>query len=89
MKKNQPSQNNNMQGIMKVGKRVAITILVCVPILIVFGYLTRNVLNDALQVVSFMLIMGIAVLIEEIVARKIESKKLAKSILEKNEDVFK
>ena len=83
-------QNEMMQNAKKVTKRIAITILCCVPILIVFGYLTRNVItNNVLQIVCFVAIMGVAVLIEELVVRKREARQKAKSLLEKDKDVFK
>ena len=76
------------KNIMKVAKRIAITILCCVPFIIVFGYLTRNVItSDALQIVCFTLIMGIAVLIEELVVRTKEKKQ--KEEVETKRDVFK
>ena len=76
------------RNIMKVGKRVALTILCCVPIMIVFGYLTRNIItSNALQIVCFMLIMGIAVAIVEVVARAKEKAKAEE--VETKRDVFK
>lgn len=81
-------RNEAYKNIMKVAKRVAITVLCCVPVLIVFAYLTRKVINsDALQIVCFMLIMGVAVAIVEIVARTKEKKQ--KEIVETKRDVFK
>ena len=76
------------KNMVKVAKRVAITILCCIPVVIVFGYLTRNIItSDALQVVCFMLIMGIAVAIVEVVARAKEKAK--KEEIETKKDVFK
>lgn len=87
MRKN---QQEITQNIMKVGKRIAITILCCVPFLIAIGYLLRNVItSNAVQILLFMLIMGIAVLIEELIARKSERRKQAKIELEGDKDVFK
>lgn len=87
MKRN---QQETTQNIMKVGKRIAITILCCVPFLILIGYLLRNVVtSNAVQILIFMLIMGIAVLIEELIARKRERRKQAKIELEGDKDVFK
>lgn len=87
MKKN---QQETTQNIMKVGKRIAITILCCVPFLILIGYLLRNVVtSNAVQILIFMLIMGIAVLIEELIARKRERRRQAKIELEGDKDVFK
>lgn len=80
--------NDGFQKVFKRAKRVGITILCCIPILVIFAYLTRNVITSSvLQVVCFMIIMGIAVAIVEIVASKREKTKEAKKLLEK--DVFK
>lgn len=83
--------NNNPEtysAIMKVGKRIAITILVCVPFLIVFAYLMRNIItSNVVLIICFVLIMGIAVLIEEIIARKRE--KVKKETIVEKRDVFK
>ena len=87
MRKN---QQEITQNIMKLGKRIAITILCCVPFLIAIGYLLRNVItSNAVQILLFMLIMGIAVLIEELIARKRERRRQAKIELEGDKDVFK
>ena len=89
MRRNQV-QNEIMQKAMKVAKRVAITILCCIPVMIIFGYLTRNIItSEVLQCLCFILIMGVAVLIVEIVARKKEARKQAKAMLETKKDVFK
>ena len=82
------NRNEAVNNIMKVAKRIAITVLCCVPVLIIFGYLTRNVIkSNALQIVCFMLVMGIAVAVEEIVARAKEKKQ--KEEIETKRDVFK
>lgn len=89
MRRNQV-QNEIMQKAMKVAKRIAITILCCIPVMIIFGYLTRNIItSEVLQCLCFILIMGVAVLIVEIVARKKEARKQAKAMLETKKDVFK
>lgn len=84
------NQNEIMQNAMKVGKRIAITILCCVPFLIAFAYLTRDVIkSNALQILIFVLFMGFVVLIEEVIVRNREKRKKAKAQLENNKDVFK
>ena len=89
MRRNQV-QNEIMQKAMKVAKRIAITILCCIPVMIIFGYLTRNIItSEVLQCLCFILIMGVAVLIVEIVTRKKEARKQAKAMLETKKDVFK
>ena len=83
-----PNQYDASARIMKVGKRIAITIVVCVPFLIVFAYLTRNLIkSSAIQIVCFMLIMGIVVLIEELISRKRE--KIKKETQIERKDVFR
>ena len=76
---------------LKIGKRIAITILICIPLLILFGYYTINIITaDCAQILIFMVIMGLAVTIEELVAKRKEQKKEAQEILkEPKEDVFK
>ena len=83
-------QNDIMKNTMKVAKRITITILICIPFLILFAYLTRNVITQNwLQILCFVIIMGVTVLIEEIVARKREARKQAKEMLEGKKDVYK
>ena len=72
----------------KVAKRIAITILCCVPVLIVFAYLTRKVITaDWLQVLCFMLIMGGVVAVVEVIARRKEKRK--EQEIETKSDVFR
>ena len=81
------TNNQQFNNLLKVGKRIAITMLVCVPFLILFGYFTRNVITQNwLQIIIFIVVMGVAVLIEEIIARKREKKKTE---VTKDYDVFK
>ena len=75
MRRTIQNQNEIMKNTMKVAKRIAITILVCIPCLIVFAYLTRKIItSNVLQVLSFIAIMGVAVLVEEIIVRKREKR---------------
>jgi len=86
--KQQPNQQEFINNAMKVAKRIGITILVCVPFLIIFAYLTRNIItSDVAQVLIFIGVMGVAVLIEEIIVRKREKEKSEQQIEKK--DVFK
>ena len=78
------------QNIIKVTKRIAITILCCVPVMIVFGYLMRNIIpSNVTQIICFIVIMGKAVLIEEFVARKKEKQKKEDELINPKKDVFK
>lgn len=73
---------------MKVAKRIAITMLCCVPFLLVFAYLMRNVITSSgLQIFIFVLIMGVAVLIEELIVRR--KKRRESKVEEDKKDVFK
>lgn len=73
---------------MKVAKRIAITMLCCVPFLLVFAYLMRNVITSSgLQIFIFVLIMGIVVLIEELIVRR--KKRRESKVEEDKKDVFK
>ena len=82
------SRDEGYTHAIKVAKRIGITILCCVPIMIIFGYLTRKVItSDVAQVLCFMLIMGIAVAVVEVIARAKEKKQ--KEELETKRDVFK
>ena len=84
----QPNQQEFINNAMKVGKRIAITILICIPILIVFAYLTRNIItSNTAQVLIFIAVMGVAVLLEEIIVRKREKAKKEMQIEKK--DVFR
>ena len=79
-------QNEEVKNVMKVAKRIAITILCCLPFLGVFGYLTRNIItSDFLQIVCFVIIMGATVAIEEIIVRNKEKKEQD----DDSQDVFK
>lgn len=73
---------------MKVAKRVALTLICCLPVLVIFAYLTRNVIKyNGVQIICFMVIMSVAVLIVEIVARKKE--KITLENMDDTHDVFK
>lgn len=86
MKKNE--QQEIMLNAMRVAKRVAITIICCIPVMIAFGYLTRNVITSSfVQIVIFMAFMSIVVAIEEVIARKREKNK--KERIVENRDVFR
>ena len=84
------NSNESYQKMMKTAKRIALEILISLPVCIVFAYLTRNVItSDALQIVCFMVIMGVAVLIGELAYKRKQQKKEAQEILNPKKDVFK
>ena len=85
---NQP--NETYKKAMKVAKRIAITMLCCFPVLLVFGYLTRNIItSDFWQIFCFVIIMAVAVAIEEVIVREKEKKKAEQAKFETKRDVFK
>jgi len=84
------NRNESYQKMMKTAKRIAMEILISLPVCIVLAYLTRNVItSDALQIVCFMVIMGVAVLIGELAYKRKQQKKQAQEILKPKKDVFK
>ena len=84
------NRNDGYKNAIKVAKRIAITILCCIPVLILFAYFTRNVIkSNVLQVVCFMLIMGVAVAVVEVIARAKEKQKAERELVETKKDVFK
>lgn len=79
-------QNQILKGAVK---RLGITILCCLPALIIIGYLLRE-LNSVAIVAIFMLFMLVVICIEEYIHIKLITKKQIKNkVLHKNEDVFK
>jgi len=81
-------QDDAVKNFVKVAKRIAITILCCVPVMIVFGYLTRNVItSNFAQSAIFFVFMEVVVAVVEIVERKKEKAK--EQDLETKKDVFK
>ena len=84
----QPTQQEFINNAMKVGKRIALTVLICIPFLILFAYLTKDIItSDVAQVLIFIAVMGVAVLLEEIIVRKREKQKKEMQIEKK--DVFR
>lgn len=86
----QIDRNEYLNNAKKVAKRIAITIFVCIPVLVLFGYFTRNIItNRALIILCFVAIMGLSVLLVEFIARHREKKKSKEPIVETKKDVFK
>ena len=82
------NRDENLKDKIKVAKRIALTILCCIPVMGLFAYFTRNVIkSDALQITCFVIIMGIAVAIVEVLARAKEKAKSEE--IETKKDVFK
>ena len=79
-------QNQILKGAVK---RLGITILCCLPALVLIGYWLQG-LNSAGVVAIFTLFMLVVIAIEEYIHIKIVTKRqLKNNILHKNEDVFK
>ena len=90
MKRPINQQDEMFKNAKKVAKRIAITMLCCLPVLFLFSYFTRNIITqDWLEILCFMLIMGVAVAVEEVIVRKRERRKAELEILETKKDVFK
>ena len=84
------NRNETYKNMMKTAKRIALEILISLPICIIFAYLTRNVItSDVLQVICFMVIMAVAVLIGELVYKRKQQKRQAQEILNPKKVVFK
>lgn len=84
------SRDEGYKNAIKVAKRIAITILCCVPVMIIFAYLTRKVItSNVVQILCFMLIMGIAVAVVEVIVRAKEKAKKEQEMVEPKKDVFK
>lgn len=79
-------QNMITNGIVK---RMGITVLCCLPCLVVLGYLTQSI-NRVAQIAIFTLFMVVVICFEEYIHLKLTAKKqMKKKILHKDEDVFK
>ena len=80
-------RNEAVNNTIRVAKRIAITILCCIPVVVLFGYFTRNIIdNRALKILCYIIIMGVVVAVEEVVAR---AKEKAKKEEVETKDVFK
>ena len=83
-------RNETYNKAMKVAKRIAITLLCCVPVLILFAYLTRNIITSNFwQIFIFIVFMGLVVLVEELIARASIKRKQAQIDLGLKKDIFK
>ena len=81
---------NVPENVMKRVKRIALTIVFCIPVIIIFGYLTRNVItSNALQILCFVVIFGLAVLIVELIYSKRQKNIEQRKVENNNKDVFK
>ena len=83
---NKQQQNQILKGAVK---RLGITVLCCLPALVLIGYWLQG-LNSVAVVAIFTLFMLVVIAIEEYIHIKLVTKReLKNSALHKNEDVFK
>lgn len=83
-------RNQTYNKALKVAKRIVVTVLCCLPVLILFAYFTRNIItSDFWQVFIFICFMSVAVLIEELVTRAKIKRKQAEELLGTKKDIFK
>ena len=83
---NKQQQNQILKGAVK---RLGITVLCCLPALVLIGYWLQG-LNSVAVVAVFTLFMLVVIAIEEYIHIKLVTKReLKNSALHKNEDVFK
>ena len=82
--------NKNQDYLLKgILKRIGITILCCIPVLVVVGFWLQN-LNNVATIAIFVLIMFVVLCFEEYIHLKIATKRQLKNkTLNKNEDVFR
>ena len=84
------NRNDTYKNMMKVAKRIAIEILISLPICIIFAYLTKDIIkSDFLQIVCFMVIMSVAVVLGELIYKRKQNRKEAQELLHPKKDVFK
>ena len=74
------------QEVKKNLKRYLITLLCCIPLLFVVGFLLGESVNRALRIFIFMLIIGAVIIVEEMIVAKRNAKKVDKK---PKQDVFK
>lgn len=83
---NKHEQNNIIKGYVK---RIGVTILCCLPALIIIGYWLRN-LNRVATIAIFVVFMAVVICVEEYIHLRTSTKKqLMRKALHKDEDVFK
>lgn len=83
------NRNSQKLAMQKMIKRIGITVLCCLPILILLGYFLQE-LNSVATVAIFVVVMLVAVCVEEyIYAHRQTKQELKKKLLHKDEDVYK
>ncbi len=84
--------NNNIDvhNFIKVAKRISITVIACLPFLLVFSYLMRKKITASwAYILIYLAVFLIVVGIEELIVRHREKQKAERERLGKSRDVFK
>ena len=80
------SNDEFVKAVYKKAKRIAITVLICIPFLFVLAYLTRRVITQNwMQILMFVSILLVVVIVEELIY---SSRQKRKQDVE-TKDVFK
>lgn len=83
---NRQQQNDILKGTIK---RIGITILCCLPAIVLIGYWLQNI-NKVARMSIFIVFMLVVICIVEYIHLKIVAKRqITKKILHKDQDVFK
>ena len=86
--KEKPSMNYDQKKVLKKrAKRFAMTLLCVLPLLYILGYFVlEKYVSDAVEIFIYVVLMGLAVFIVELIANKREAKQKK---LPSKKDVFK
>lgn len=80
--------NDAVKRIYKRAKRIAITVLICLPFLIVLAYLLRNIVtHNWMQILMFTFILAVVVVVVELIFSKKEKDKQKQEV--ETKDVYK
>ena len=82
----QQQYNNILKGIVK---RIGITILCCLPAIVLLGYWLQNVNKVARMAIFIVFMLVVICIVEYIHIKFVARKQITKKILHKNQDVFK
>lgn len=84
------NRSETFNRMLKTAKRIAIEILISLPVCVEFGYLTKDVITkDFLQILCYIGFMLVAVVVGELIYRYKQKKKLAQQIENPKRDVYK
>ena len=83
---NRQQQNDILKGAVK---RIGITILCCLPALVLFGYWLQDVNKVARMSIFFVFMLVVICIVEYIHIKIVAKRQITKNILHKDQDVFK